>query len=76
MPGDLGPDKALLQPGEGYFLQGYQHWEGHTESHGKGWGFGGYWLLQRSSGSQDSGLRLLKLGRGHKQLRARSSKSL
>ena len=35
MPGDLGPDKALLQPGEGYFLQGYQHWEGHTESHGR-----------------------------------------
>lgn len=26
MPGDMGPDKALLQQGKGYSLQGYKAW--------------------------------------------------
>lgn len=54
MPGDLGTDKALLQPGEDYFLQGYQDWEGHTQSHGKGWGFWG--LLAASEVKRKPGL--------------------
>lgn len=41
MPGDLGPDKALLQPGEGYSLQGYQDWRGAYRVPWEGLGFGG-----------------------------------
>lgn len=70
MPGDLGPGKALLAEVSG-LERGIQSPTGRAGVWGDTGGFRGQ-VEARALASDD----LLKLGRGHEQLRARSDKSL